>query len=50
MKEKDIDELAKSVGVIVEKIMKLILDDGDDKPERVDNSEETIQQKDPVQG
>ena len=50
MKEKDIDELAKSVGVIVEKIMKLVLSDKGDEPEVADSPEETIQQKDPVQG
>ncbi len=38
MKDKDIDELAKSVGVIVEKILKLML-----------KNDEAVQQKDSVE-
>jgi len=37
MKDKDIDELAKSVGVIVEKILKLMLKD------------DAVQQKDSIE-
>jgi len=40
MKEKDIDELAKSVGVIVEKILKLMLSD---------KSDDAVQQKNSVE-
>jgi len=40
MKEKDIDELAKSVGVIVEKILKLMLSDRDDAVQQKDSVEE----------
>ncbi len=40
MREKDIDELARSVGVIVEKILKLMLKDKDDAVEQKDSVEE----------
>ena len=33
MKEKDVEELAKSVGTLVEKILKLVLDKKDEEPE-----------------
>ncbi len=39
MKDKDIDELAKSVGVIVEKILKLMLKD-DEAVHKKDSIEE----------
>jgi hypothetical protein len=33
MKEKDVEELAKSVGTLVEKILKLVLEKKDEEPE-----------------
>ena len=37
MKENDVEELAKSVGTLVEKILKLVLSKQDEEPEEEDN-------------
>ena len=41
MKEKDIEELAVSVGTLVEKVLKVVLCKEDDEPEEPDNSDES---------
>ncbi|MCP3685973.1 MAG: hypothetical protein GY861_25280 [bacterium] len=48
MRDKDVDELAKSVGVIVEKILKLMLREKNKEPAE-ENQPEEVQQKDSVE-